>query len=271
MQDALTRLLARAPGVRWGVCLQVDGRSVAEVAPTDVLPTASVGKVLLLIEVARRIEAGLLDPGLRLAPVPDDRAADSGLWQHLDEPALSVASLAVLVASVSDNLATNVLLREVGIEAVGTVAAQCGLDDTRLLDGIRDRRGPEHPPAPSVGSAGELARLMAGLAAGEAVSAGVSARVAEWLALDVDVSMVAGGLALDPLAHLDGPVRLFHKTGWDAGVRADAGHVNGPKGRLSYAVLAHWDPEESDQSVDASVASVAVMRAIGELVRAEVA
>ena len=262
MQDALTRLLARAPGVRWGVCLQVDGRSVAEVAPTDVLPTASVGKVLLLIEVARRIEAGLLDPGLRLAPVPDDRAADSGLWQHLDEPALSVASLAVLVASVSDNLATNVLLREVGIDAVAEVAVQCGLEDTRLLDRIRDRRDADHPAAPSVGSAVELTRLMAGVASGEVVSPAVSARVAGWLALDVDTSMVAGGLALDPLAHLDGPMRLFHKTGWDVGVRADVGHVDGPRAAISYAVLAAWDPGDRD----ASVAVLDTMRALGGLV-----
>lgn len=271
MQDAVARLLAQAPGVRWGICLRADERVVAEIAPTEVMPTASVGKVLLLMEVARRIDEGLLDPARRLTPVPDDLVADSGLWQHLDEPVLSVESLAVLVASVSDNLATNVLLREVGFEAVDRVASRCGLDDTRLLDRIRDLRGPEHPPAPSVGTAEELARLMAAVAAGEAVSPAVSARTATWLALDVDTSMVAGGLALDPLAHVDGPVRLFHKTGWDVGVRADVGHVVGPSGRVSYAVLAHWDPDAVDASFVAPVEVMAAMRAVGELVRAEVA
>lgn len=266
MQDAVARLVATAPGVRWGVCLQAEDGVVAEVASTEVLPTASVGKVLLLLEVARRMQEGLLDPARRLAPGPDDRVGDSGLWQHLDESDLSAASLAVLVASVSDNLATNVLLREVGTDAVDVVAAQCGLDNTRLLDRIRDRRGPEHPPAPSVGSADELARLMGAVAAGGAVSPAVSARVAEWLALDVDTSMVAGGLAIDPLAHVDGPVRLFHKTGWDVGVRADVGHVHGPRAAISYAVLAAWDPRQGDEGAgDASVAVLDAMRALGTL------
>ena len=266
MQDCVARLLAQAPGVSWGVCLRVDGEPVGEVAAADVLPTASVGKVLLLVEVARRLEEDLLDPDRRLSPGPADRVGDSGLWQHLREPDLSVESLAVLVASVSDNIATNVLLREVGIDAVDTVAVRCGLDDTRLLDRIRDRRGPEHPPAPSVGSAVELARLMEALAAGEVVSPAVSTRVAAWLSLGVDTSMVAGGLALDPLAHLDGPIRLFHKTGCDVGVRADVGHVRGPRAEASYAVLARWHPE----AIDASVEVMAAMRAIGEFLRAEV-
>lgn len=271
MQDSVVRLLAQVHGVRWGACLRVGGRSVAEVAPTEVLPTASVGKVLLLVEVARRLDAGLLDADRPLSPAPDDIVGDSGLWQHLGEAALSVESLSVLVASVSDNLATNVLLREVGIEAVDAVAVRCGLDDTRLLDRIRDRRGPEHPPAPSVGSAVELARLMAAVAGGEVVNPAVSTRMAGWLSLDVDTSMVAGGLGLDPLSHLDGPVRLFHKTGWDVGVRADVGHVVGPSGQVSYAVLAQWDPDADDASVDAPVEVMSAMRAIGELVRAEVA
>lgn len=262
MQDAVAQLLSRAPGVRWGVSLRVDGRSVAETASTDPMPTASVGKILLLLEVARRIEEGLLDPTMRLTPEPNDLVADSGLWQHLDEPDLSVASLAALVASVSDNLAANVLLREVSIDAVNDVAMQCGLQHTRLLDRIRDHRGPEHPPAPSVGTADELARLMGAVAEGDAVSPAVSARVAGWLALDVDTSMVAGGLALDPLAHRDGPVRLFHKTGWDSGIRADVGQVRGPCGEVSYAVLAVWD--SGTQGVSADV--LEVMRAVGGLV-----
>lgn len=267
MQDAFARTLAQVPGVRWGACLRVDGRIAAAVDPTDVLPTASVGKVLLLLEVARRMEEGGLDPARRLAATREDQVADSGVWQHLDEPTLAVASLAVLVAAVSDNLATNVLLREVGIDAVDAMAVRCGLTSTRLLDRIRDSRGPEHPPAPSVGCAGELARLMGDLSEGMAVSAEVSARVAGWLALDVDTSMVAGGLGLDPLAHVGGPQRLFHKTGWDAGVRADVGHVAGPGASLSYAVLARWNPEAGDPSADV----LAAMRAVGTLIAQEVA
>jgi len=97
------------------------------------------------------------------------------------------------------------------------------------------------------------------------VTPGASQQVAGWLALDADTSMVAGGLGLDPLAHTSGPIRLFHKTGTDDGVRADVGHVSGPSGSCSYAVLAHWD--EGDRTIDVLTA----MHGIGSLVRAVVA
>ena len=268
MQAAVDGILSQVTGeVAWGIRLRREGAVTAEVDPDRVLPTASVGKVLLLLEVARCIEEGAIDPVDRLAALPIDAVADSGLWQDLAEPALAVESLAVLVASVSDNLATNVLLRAVGVAAVDAMGVACGLSDTRLLDRIRDVRGPQDPAAPSVGTAAELAGLLDDIAAGRAISPAVSARVARWLALGVDASMVAGGLGVDPLAHADGAVRLVHKTGWDAGVRADVGHVEGPRTSVTYAVLAHWEPD----AVDASADVLTAMRAIGELIREEVA
>lgn len=266
MQEEIERATADVPDVDWSVCVRVGGTVCARLAPERVLPTASMGKVLLLLEVARRIVDGALDPRARLRVGPEDRVADSGLWQYLSESTLAIDSLAVLVGSVSDNQAANVLLREVGVASVGQVSELCGIPRTRLLDGIRDVRSAGHPPWPSEGCSDELVQLMAMIASGDALSPAVSAMVARWLALDVDTSMVAGALGLDPLAHLDGPVRLFHKTGTDAGVRADAGHVRGPSGSCSYAVLSRWDAESADRTD----AVLTVMRAIGDLVRGAV-
>src|SRR5690606_13442739 len=130
---------------------------------------------------------------------------------------LPVADLAVLVAAVSDNLATNVLLRRVGLDAVAATARSVGLRATALHDVVRDVRTPADPPALSSGSAAELAGLFARLAAGAAISAEVSATVNGWLATGTDLSMVAGALGLDPLAHVaaDRSVVLRNKTGTD--------------------------------------------------------
>src|SRR5206468_8807265 len=76
-----------------------------------VIPTASIGKVLLLVEVAARLQSGELSPLAHLDRDPRDIAGDSGIWQHLHVPSLPVADLAALVGATSDNLATNVLLR----------------------------------------------------------------------------------------------------------------------------------------------------------------
>ena len=263
MQGEVERLITAVPDVDWSVCVRVDGTVRACIAPERVLPTASIGKVLLLLEVARRIVDGDLDPRKRLNAEPEDRVGDSGLWQHLPEAGLAIESLAVLVAAVSDNQATNVLLRAVGIASVERVSIACGVPGTRVLDRIRKARTDTDPPWPSEGRADELARLMAMIAEGDALSPAASELVAHWLALDVDTSMVAGALGLDPLAHLDGPIRLFHKTGTDAGVRADAGHATGPSGACSYAVLARWDA----QSTDRTDAVLHAMHAIGGLIR----
>ena len=63
------RALADAPGVQWSV-RAVDvatGRELCSHDAAAVLPTASVGKVLLLVETARQLEAGELDPALAAA------------------------------------------------------------------------------------------------------------------------------------------------------------------------------------------------------------
>lgn len=267
MHEEVRRLTETVTDVDWSVSVRVDGDVVASVSPGRIVPTASIGKVLLLLEVARRIEAGDLDPRSRLSVEPGEEAADSGLWQHLAEPSLAIASLAVLVAAVSDNRATNVLLREVGLDSVAQVSVACGMPGTRLVDRIRDVRTAADPAWPSEGCADDLARLMSMIARGEAITPDASAMVADWLALDVDTSMVAGAFDLDPLAHLDGPVRLFHKTGADEGVRADTGHVLGPSGRSSYAVLARWDAGHACRTD----AVLAAMRGIGALIRGRVA
>lgn len=221
-------------------------------------PTASIGKVLLLIEVARRLVNGDLDSSVAIPRSTADTVADSGLWQHLSVPALPAPDLAALVGAVSDNLATNVLLRTVGLPSVTALAVQLDLAATRLHDQVRDVRGPMDPATLSTGSAIELAGLLARLHRGAVVSADVSTRVLGWLNLDADMSMAAGVFGLDPLAHRE-PDRgwwVAHKTGTDTGIRADVGLVHGPGRAVSYAVLVEFDDSGRDEAL-------AVMRGWG--------
>jgi beta-lactamase class A len=219
------------------------GRVVERSGDSWPLRIASVGKVLLLVTVADQLESGELDPSLSLRRDRVDVVADSGLWQHLAVDELCVADLAVLVGSVSDNLATNVLLRHVGLDAVRETTIELGLASTGLHDRVRDHRGPGDPPTLATGTAAELSGLMAGLARGHAVSPPVSRRVLGWLAAGVDLSLVAAAFGLDPLAHGSGagPLTLRNKTGADAGVRADVGILTGRAASLAYAAVANFD------------------------------
>jgi beta-lactamase class A len=225
-----------------------DGTVLLSEDADRVQPTASIGKILLLIEVAVRFADGRLRPEALVGRTPDDQVADSGLWQHLASESLPAADLAALVGAVSDNLATNVLLRHVGLLAVSERARTLGLTHTRLHDRVRDLRRPTDPETLSTGTATELAELMARLHRGEVRSRAVSRQVLRWLALDTDTSMTAGAFGLDPLAHTD-PDRglsLAHKTGTDTGIRCEIGVIGGPVRTVAYAVLAQFDDEDRD-------------------------
>jgi beta-lactamase class A len=232
--------------VAWGVHVldPATGAVVAAHRAGQVQRTASLGKVLLLLEVARLLESGELDGSQQLVPRPEDLVADSGLWRHLATAELQVLDCAALVGAFSDNLATNVLLRRVGgARAVEATAVAAGIDDVALHGPVRDVRGPDDPPTLSTGSAAGLARFAARLHRGELVSATVSARVAGWLALNADLSMAAAAFGLDPLCHdeADRGLRLWNKTGTISGVRGDVGVLSGPAATMAYAVLAEWD------------------------------
>lgn len=259
-------VLDAVPEARCSVAVRevATGRLLAARAPDRVLRTASVGKVFLLVEVARRFATGQLDPAEPLSWSPDEHVADSGIWYRMDARALGARDLCVLVGAFSDNLATNVLLRRVGVAAVRATARELGCAQSALLDRVRLERTPADPPTLSVGTAAELSEVFRRLQQGTAVSPAVSRQVLTWLAADADLSMVAAAFDLDPLAHAeaDRGVTLVNKTGTIATARADVGVVTGPSGALTYAVLADWEGRG-----DVRGPVLAAMREVGSRLR----
>ena len=207
------------------------------------LPVAGLGVVPLLIEVAAAFEAGRLDPLEIVDRANVEAVAVAGVWQHLKAPALPLSDLAVLTASTGDALAANALLARVGLPAVRTRIEQLGLARSALMDRFRNERGPDDAPHFALGSSRELAELFAALVTSQAVSAGVSAQVAEWLSLNHDLSLVAAATGLDPFAHENDEHGLLfiNKTGRDAGIRVEAGVLAGPRAGVSYALIVCFD------------------------------
>lgn len=237
------------------------GESLISVDDAVALPTASIGKILLLIEVSARLTEGQRSVFGIVDRTAEDFVADSGIWQHLQAGSLPLSDLAALVGSSSDNLATNVLLRRVGLDSVRARAESLGLRRTALLDRVRDSRGPDDAPQLSVGSTAELSRLMASLALGQVVDADTSQRVLGWLSMNSDLSLVAAAFGLDPLAHRerDHGVLLVNKTGTDKGVRSEVGALAGNKRGLAYAVTVTFE----DGSLPARLRVLDAMRTVG--------
>ncbi len=271
--DQVAHAAAGLPaGSRWSVSASLDGSLCLSAGSDEPLLTASVGKVFLLVAVAEAFESGRLDPQQRLSSSGVERVQDSGLWQYFAAEPLTAHALATLVGAVSDNLATNVLLDRLTLDAVQEVSVRLGTPQSILVDRIRDERPAGVPEHPSKGRSRDLVVVMDEIAGGDTFSPQVAADVRGWLTHNCDLSMVASAWDLDPLAHSswsDG-LRLFNKTGTDVGVRADIGHVATGRAACSYAAIVNW-PEAANESRSLEIAAVmAFMHAIGQLIRDEV-
>lgn len=254
-------------GIDWSIEVrELSGEVLAEQASERALKTASVGKLFALIEAARALEAGQASPDEPLRRTADDMLPYISLWDLLAQQTLPFVDVCQLTAAVSDNTATNVLLRRIGLDAVQATTRELGFVDSCLLDRVRAERTPDLPPTLSMGSARELCDLMARLHNDDVVSPGVSQQVRQWIGANVDTSMVASAFNLDPLEHnlFDRGVWLINKTGSISTARADVGIVRTEARTIVYAVIANW---ASDAEVLDEV--IAAMRQIGHDLRVE--
>ena len=240
---------------------------VLETDADEVLPLASVGKLLLLAEIAYATAAGELDPEEPIDVRPDEYCGGSGLLADLTPRSWTIHDLVLLTASVSDNTATNALIRRIGIPRINARAQELGLRETRLLDRIREPRLPAHPPTFARGTARELAALATRVAGEEPWAR----TMLGWLATNTDRSMVAAAIPHDPEdrdvpdteAHdaRPGTLWLANKTGTDSGTRADVGVVISPATgrRICYAAVGRCSP-------GAEYELVRSLRAVGVLI-----
>lgn len=88
---------------------------------------ASVFKIFVALEFYAQVSANLLDPTERIELRPGDRTAGpTGVSLFSDPVQISLRDLCVQMMSVSDNTATDVLLRRVGRDHVNARLAACG-------------------------------------------------------------------------------------------------------------------------------------------------
>jgi beta-lactamase class A len=266
LMTTLQKYAADLPGrhgsVDWGLSVRRDGIEIASINPDRVFQTASIGKVFLLIAASTAIVSGQRS---RLDPIQlqaADIVGDSGIWQFMTERTLSLDSVCILIASVSDNCATNALLSEFTLPVVQAQSQELGIDDTRMLDRIRDVRTGADPIGPSQSKAGDLSQLMYQLGMDRDTGNKYSL-VSEWLSLNTDLSMVSSAFNFDPLAHneLTEGGKFFNKTGTDVGVQAEAGCYVKDQTVWTYSMIANW----SDQNPNVPMEVKNEMNAFGRL------
>src|ERR1041384_5687631 len=159
LERAVADVDARLDGVL-AVCIKdlTDGR-VLLLHADEVMPTASTIKIAILAELFRQQSGGSGGAGLADPYVVDsaDAVPGSDILAGLTPGVtrLTNRDLATLMMAVSDNGATNVLIRRVGMERVNALLDSLGLRETRLRRRMLDL---EAAPRPRGGNATPPAR-----------------------------------------------------------------------------------------------------------------
>jgi beta-lactamase class A len=194
------------------------------------LPSASLIKLPILAAFWESVEAGRLDSSERVSVSAEALAVEgTGVLKAL-APGLQPtwSDLATLMITVSDNVATNLIIDRVGMEAIQAWIDKAGLAETRIERRMMDRS------AMSAGrgnwaSAADMETLLTATAAGMCVSAKASREMRRVL----EAQQIQDRLA----RRLGDGVSVANKTGNFADVIHDAGIVTGPGGTLVIAVL----------------------------------
>jgi beta-lactamase class A len=197
---------------------------------------ASVVKVPLVLEFARQVAAGQLDPADRVRASAADRLGGSGSAGFADDVEYSLRDAALMALSVSDNTAADLLFDRVGVENVRSLLAELGLTRTTVIGAPRDllrtiiedteARRPLRALDP-LRTTASTPREMTGLLAAIRSDAGPGARVLEWMTAQVSWHRLTAGFPPE--------VAVAAKTGTMPGIRNEIGVATYPDG-TSYAI-----------------------------------
>lgn len=224
----------------------------------ELFPTASSIKLAILDELYRQAAEGRIDLGeLTRPPLP--RVAGGGVLQQLgDRVSLSWRDLAVLMMGWSDNEATNLLIRRVGMDAVNRRLDALSLGRTRLRRQMMDleaaRRGDENASTPR-----ELARLAEAIATGEGLPRAVAEDLLDVASVRDEGSYFRRGLP-------EGQ-RAVSKPGSLEGVRCEAAWVDVPGRPYVAAVMTGYLRHDADGEATIAEISAAVYETFDRLAR----
>lgn len=141
----------------------------------DVMPTASLIKVPILVALYTAVHRGDLKLDAETTYEAAHKCGGSGVLQHLVPGArMTVRDAAVLMLIISDNAATNMCIDLVGLDQVNETMHTMGLSNTHLYQRLGDRAAGLDARKMSVSSAGDICGLMTKIAQHEAVSVDAS-------------------------------------------------------------------------------------------------
>ena len=207
----------RAVGGHTGVCIRSLVTGEAWNARADEpIEAASVIKLLVMAEAYRQREEGTLSFSETHVLRDEERLPSCGTLQAMHTGiGVTVGDLVALMILVSDNTATNILIRRLGMDRINDCAVSLGLTATRLNRLLFDAEAAGRGVINTV-SASDCASLLERIYRGTLVSANASREM-----LDLLKEQQLNG-KLPFYLHPAG-IEVAHKTGEDENLTHDVG------------------------------------------------
>jgi beta-lactamase class A len=257
--------LRAAGATGWVHALDIDSGAQVGLDPDRRVAIASLAKVALLVALHRRADAGALD--LRTpctVPVEGRTLGFTGVSLFADEATISLRDLALLMITVSDNAAADVVFESVGVAVVQEELRALGLAGIAVretlaesyaalvLDDEAARARMLDPERSNSATPRELTALLRAIWRDEAATPESCAAMRRMLSLQVWPHRLASGFPSDD-------VRVSGKTGTLPTMRHEIGVVEYPDGgRYAVAVLTQTASTAATQPrADAAIGAVA--------------
>lgn len=226
----------------------------------DVMPTASLIKLPVMVEAYAQEKDGKLKFDTKLTLTKDDKVPGSGiLTSHFSDGATFPVKDAVrLMIAFSDNTATNMVLDQTGIKEVNARMVALGFKNSKVnakvFKGSTTSVDPAATKQYGLGSttAREMVDLLALIDAGKVVSPEACKEMVAHLKACNDTNMFA--------RHLPAGASLAHKTGAVSAARTEAGIAYLKSGPVALCVLTNDNDDKrwtKDNAAEALLANVA--------------
>lgn len=260
MQAEITAQFGDAGAEGFVYVSAIDGGGCVGVGADRPVAVASVVKIVLCLAFGREVAAGRLDPHEQVEVPLDGRLGGPGTAGCLDPVRMSLRDLALLMMTLSDNAATDVILDRIGRPAIEEVLTELGLDRThvrggmlwghqraaaelglasaREIDDQLERADPDRvralawidPARANASTPRQIGRLLEGIWTDRAGAPEACAFVRTAMSQQLTTHRLAAGFDLDGVA-------VAGKTGTLPSIRNEAGVVAYPDGQRYAAAI----------------------------------
>ncbi len=241
-------------------------------AGDDPVRTASTIKLPIMIECFAEAAEGKLDLASTIKLTEQEKVSGSGILQDLSaERDYPLRDLIMLMITLSDNTATNLIINRIGANAVNARMAQLGLAQTRCMrkilgdgnqlkpfpSGVSDEGAKPENKRWGIGrsSPHEMVLLLEKLYRGELVDKSASAEMLDILKKQRDHSGI--GRDLKDLV-------IANKSGALDALRSDVGIAFSKQGPIAMAITVddmpepNWSPENPGELLISSLSEVLI-------------